>query len=167
MKNNTLYTDPQLIWQCKCFFVTSTMAVNSPEPTLSSVISLFVWFSALSDEGVASFKFFIFAVVVFFAFIVVSNRHLGTDGYIVILWGALVCLGGGRSGQVWRILGGVSWWRCGRRWIGGTGYLGWLGHNGRQLSSTLHPPPIRTMGPNLNQKWMESLRSWNLTKCLL
>ena len=80
------------------------MAVNSPETTLFSVIFWFVWFSTIFDEYIASFEFFIFVVVVIVAFMVVGNRHSGTDGYVVIPLGNLVRLGNRMSSRV-----GVSW----------------------------------------------------------
>ena len=51
-KTNPLYTDPRLIWQYRWFFVTVTMAVNSPEPTLYSVILSCVCYSTLFGEYV-------------------------------------------------------------------------------------------------------------------
>ena len=99
------------------------MVVNSPEPTLVSVILWFVWFYALFDEYVASLDFFIFVILVFFVmfvifvtfvivivitFIVVGNTHLGTDRHVVIYLGAPVCLGDRMSGQGQSVLGGVS-----------------------------------------------------------
>ena len=50
----------------------------------------------------ASFDF----VVV--AFVVVGNRHSGTDGYVVIPRGALVCLRDWRSGRGGIILGSIG-----------------------------------------------------------
>ena len=44
---NLLYNYPQIIWQCKWFFFTVTMAVNSPETTLFFVLMLCVWLSIL------------------------------------------------------------------------------------------------------------------------
>ena len=51
-KNKPFCTDPQLICKCKRFFVTFTMAVNPPEPTLSSVILSYVCFYIVFNEYV-------------------------------------------------------------------------------------------------------------------
>ena len=62
------------------FFATVTMAVNSPEPTLFCVITLFVWLSSLYDQDVPSLEFFVyFVVVVIVAFIVVGKGISGRD----------------------------------------------------------------------------------------
>ena len=63
----------------------------------------------LLDKYATSFDFVVFVVVVAVAFIVVRNRHSGMDGYVVISLGALIYLGGMRSGGGWCVLGGVSW----------------------------------------------------------
>ena len=79
MIKNPLYTDPQLIWKYKAFFVTLTIAVNSPEPTIYSVIFSYVYLSSLFNKDAPSFDFFVFVVVFFVvfvaAFIVVGNCH--------------------------------------------------------------------------------------------
>ena len=51
-KNNPLCNDPQFFWQCKCFFVTVTIAVNSPHYTLYFVILSCVCFSTHLNEDV-------------------------------------------------------------------------------------------------------------------
>ena len=49
-KNNPLCTDPQVIWKCKCFFVTVTMVIYSPQPTLYSVIFSYICLSRILDK---------------------------------------------------------------------------------------------------------------------
>ena len=163
-KNNPLCTDPQLIWQCKCFFVTVTMAVNSPEPTLFAVVYIFLWFSNIFNGDVASFDFVIFFVFIVIALIFVKSCHSGTYRCVVIPLGTLVWLGGGRSRQGWGFLDGVSWCRCGGRWRGGTGYLVWLGINRHQLRFIHHPPTIGTVRSKLKWKRTASLCSWKRNK---
>ena len=139
-------------------FVTTTMAVNSPEPNLFSVILWLIWLTTLFNEDVDYLQFSIFVVVVVVvAFIVVWNRQSGTNRYVVIPLGDLVCLDGKMISRGWSDLGGVSGCRCRRRWIGGTVYIGGLVHNSHQLISALHSPPIGTVRPNLKQNWTESL----------
>ena len=105
-------------------FVTVTMAVNSLEPTIFSVILWFIWFSTLFDKDFYSFDFVIFVVdVVLVAFIVIENCHLGTDGNVIIPPGALICFGGGISGQEWRLLSSVSGCQSGRGQRRGTVYI--------------------------------------------
>ena len=79
-KNNPLYNDPQSIWKCKWFFVTFTMAVNSPEPTISCFIALVVWLSSIYDQYVPSFGFVVFVVTIIFASMVIRNCYWGRDG---------------------------------------------------------------------------------------
>ena len=90
MKENLLYNDSELIWQCKCFFVTITMAFNSPELTLSCVITLCIWLSSTFDQDPPYLDLVIFFVVVVVTLIVVGNRHLGEEGYVLIRQGALI-----------------------------------------------------------------------------
>ena len=51
-EKNPLWTDSPLFWKCKWFVVTVTMAVNSPQPTLSFVILSCVFFYTHFDEDV-------------------------------------------------------------------------------------------------------------------
>ena len=78
MKKNPLYTQRHLIWQCKCIFVTITMAVNSTEPTIPCDITPCVWLYSFFHQDLPSLEFFVF--VVFVAFIVVGNFSSGKDG---------------------------------------------------------------------------------------
>ena len=119
--------------------------------------SVVVWFSTFFIEDVTSFDFVIFAFVVVVAFIIVSNHHSGMDRYVVIHLGVLVCLGRRMVSRGWRVLGGVSGCRCGRRWREGTGYIVWLIRNRRQLRSVLNPPLIGTVSTNLKRKKKASL----------
>ena len=73
-------------------FETVTMAVNSPQPTLSCVISLCVCLYSLYDQDVSFIDFFVLFVVVVVAVIVVDNHLLGMDWSVVIPLGTLVYL---------------------------------------------------------------------------
>ena len=91
-------------------FATVTIAINSPEPTLFCVITLFVWLSSLYDQDVPTLEFFVFVIVVIAAFIVVANRFSVRDGLVLIPLGTIICLAGGTSGRGWSVLGATFYY---------------------------------------------------------
>ena len=103
-KNIPLYTDSQLIRQCKLFFVTVTMDVNSPEPTLVCVITLCVWLSSLYHQYFPSVNFVV-VVVFFVVFIVIGNCLSGRGGLVLIPPSNIIFLVSGRNGCWWIVLG--------------------------------------------------------------
>ena len=60
-----------------------------------------------SFDLVVLFVLFVLVVLVIVPSVDLGNWHAETDRYIIISWGTLVCLGGGRSGRGRGILGGV------------------------------------------------------------
>ena len=88
-------------------FVTVTMAIKLPEPTLFCVITIFVWLSSLYDQDIPSLYLFIFLVAVVVACIVIGHLLSGRDGLVsiplvnTILSSDSLARGSG--------LGGVSW----------------------------------------------------------
>ena len=91
-KNNPLCTDPQLFWQCKCFFVTVTIGVNSTQPTTPYVIFPCVFFSANFDEDgneiiIFSLAGYIVSVDLVFDKVGIDDQHMGL---IFVIWSLMI-----------------------------------------------------------------------------